>query len=567
MNDIDIIEISEDVAQLAKNDASFMSNPQQRKRSMIDMIGINCAINYLQSKKIKISTNSSIYKIPSIFEEFKISDIYCGNYRIDVITLYKEKSVKIPKVHLDYDILPNFYFIVQIGSKIKEAKMIGFINSKSVTSAPSDSKYIYPELDYLFGIEKFRNLTKYPFVSKAFLGKHSDCVGLFLKFIDNDLSNVYKSQFIRHLMNCESCRNRFIETMEFEGISKNISQFPKIINGYDPDNYDDNSKENNNKNILNDFVEAGYEEPEETQLQKVETIEEQNKNTSIIEEIDNALQNNELFKDVTENNEENIIQEEEKEQTKASIEDISSTQAKTVLDTIFQGAKKIDIPAINSIIGSKHKYKIIASVVLVSLILIITIIASKNVEGIENIDTLERNPQELAEFENNSNQNSFEGMDDDYYDDYALDRQDDNHKARLIPKQRSVDEFAINQPISTKPVYTPTVNKVAWEVPQSLVKKPNYTKFLQLTGKNIKLNLQNDLLLVNDVPINKSATVVIKIASSGDVTGLYLTQTSGSRAIDSSIVKVIKDTLKYMKPPSHGIIARPVEASLTIELK
>ena len=93
-------------------------------------------------------------------EEFKISDLYYGNYRIDIVTLYKEKSVKIPKVHLDYDIMPNFYFVVQIGSKIKEAKMIGFINSKVIPSSPCDNKYIYPELDNLFRIDKFHMFDK-----------------------------------------------------------------------------------------------------------------------------------------------------------------------------------------------------------------------------------------------------------------------------------------------------------------------------------------------------------------------------------------------------------------------
>ena len=155
MQDTDIIEINDEHAHNAKLLASNFSDSQIRKRGMIDMLGINCAINYLHAKKFRIDTKRSVYKIPLLFEEFKITDIYYGNYRIDVITLFKEKTVKIPKIQVDMDILPHFYFVVQIGSKIKEAKMVGFIEGKKVLSCSHDSKFYYPTLDMIFDIKKF----------------------------------------------------------------------------------------------------------------------------------------------------------------------------------------------------------------------------------------------------------------------------------------------------------------------------------------------------------------------------------------------------------------------------
>ena len=225
----DIIEISEEQAQNAKILASSLSSPQARKRGLIDMLGINCAINYLISKKIRIDTKRSVYKIPLLFEEYKLSDIYYKNYRIDVITLYKEKTIKIPKIHVDMDIMPNFYFVVQIGSKIKEAKMIGFIEAKSVLKCSHDSKYYYPTLDLLFDLNKFALLTRQSVATKTLIGKHVDCMSLFLKFMDNDLSSIYKRQLIQHLMNCDSCRSRFIDVMEFERLANSIRFYPDII--------------------------------------------------------------------------------------------------------------------------------------------------------------------------------------------------------------------------------------------------------------------------------------------------------------------------------------------------
>ena len=155
MQNVDIIEIGDEQAHNAKLLASKMSTPQIRKRGMIDMLGIACAINYLYAKRIRVDNKRSVYKIPLLYEEFKISDIYFGNYRIDVITLFKEKTIKIPKIHVDMDILPHFYFIVQIGGKIREAKMIGFIEGKKIQKCSCDSKFYYPTLDMLLDLEKF----------------------------------------------------------------------------------------------------------------------------------------------------------------------------------------------------------------------------------------------------------------------------------------------------------------------------------------------------------------------------------------------------------------------------
>ena len=226
---MEILEITDEQAYEAKLLAAGLSDAKARKRGMLDMLGVSCAVNYFNAKKIRVNTNRSVYKIPLLFEEFKITDIYYGNYRIDVITLYKEKTIKIPKIHSEMDILPHFYFVVQIGAKIKEAKMIGFIDSKSISNCSSDSKFYYPTLDMIFDVNKFSNLVRHSIPTKTLLGKHTDCMGLYLKFLDNELPSAYKRQMIQHLMNCESCRARFIDIVEFEKLASNIKYYPDVI--------------------------------------------------------------------------------------------------------------------------------------------------------------------------------------------------------------------------------------------------------------------------------------------------------------------------------------------------
>ena len=527
MQNLDIIEIGEEQAYNAKLLASKMTTPQIRKRSMIDMLGISCAINYLHAKRFRIDTQRSVYKIPLLFEEFKISDIYYGNYRIDVITLFKEKTIKIPKIHVEMDILPNFYFIVQIGGKIKEAKMIGFIDAKKIPRCSHDSKFYYPTLDMLFDIEKFASLTKQSVPSKTLLGKHVDCMGLFLKFIDNDLSSVYKRQLIQHLMNCDSCRARFIDTMEFERLAGNIKFYPDLMRRYETRNdIEDVSSIELDKSFRNENLEDSI-------------------NNAVV--VNSSNQENQDFIDIEQNQNRNITP----PKTVQMFDIVDTKQNKKgVIDTIFNEIPKIELPQIKTISAIKYRRLILIFAVIV---LILTSFALISVKGTSEI--LDENEQ-IEEFEEN-------------VDDYSVQDYNENTDgyAKLIPKDSSnIEDFTIKQPISTKPTYSPSITNISWEAPESLVKKPNYTKFLQLTGKNIKLNLQNDLLLVNDIPINKTVKIDINIASNGNVNSIKMVSSSGSEAIDNSIKKVINDTLTYMKPPSHGIMVKPVYVTLTIEM-
>ena len=544
--DVDIIEINDEQAHNAKLLASALSTPQIRKRGMIEMLGISCAVNYLHAKKFRIDTKRSVYKIPMLFEEFKLGDIYYGNYRIEVITLYKEKTVKIPKIHVDMDILPNFYFVVQIGAKIKEAKMIGFIDAKNITTCSHDSKFYYPTLDMFFGIEKFATLTKHSIATKTLLGKHVDCMGLFLKFIDNDLSSVYKRQLIQHLMNCDSCRAWFIDAVEFERLANNIRFYPDLIRK----NEAKTETVASNSSVSIYKTESKFANFEES-LNNVEFAD----SAVALQEREGESED---FIDIGGNNNDNDeLNQPEKPKTVQMFDLMDKSDkkqmSKKVIDAIFDEMPKMELPQIKTIVSAKYRRMILISIAIFFVLGSFALISIKGTS-----DVIEEN-KEMANYEE-----PFE----DFSDDYSA--QDYNNiatgEAKLIPKENSVEDFTIQQPKISGPSYAPTITKIAWEAPESVTKKDSYKKYLQLTGKNIKLNLQNDLLLVNDVPMSKSVKVDIKIAPSGDIDSIKIATSSGSELIDASVKKVIGDTLTYMKPPSTGLIGKSVEISLNIDM-
>ena len=541
MLDLDIIKINDEQAHSAKLLASALSSPQIRKRGMIEILGISCAISYLRAKKFKIDTRRSAYKIPMLFEEFKLSDIYYGNYRIDVITLYKEKTVKIPKIHMDMDIMPHFYFIVQIGSKIKEAKMIGFIDAKNIPSCSHDSKFYYPTLDLIIDIKKFASLTKHSMATKTLLGKHVDCLGLFLKFIDNDLSSVYKRQLIQHLMNCDSCRAKFIDTIEFEKLANNIRYYPNLIRKNEIKtpvlavnaNFEKQSKfATFEENLNNASSESQYQSNIKLKSDDIDDT----YNIKSFNDADNTFENDkpktiQMF-DLSDKNDKKQI-------------------SKKVIDAIFDEIPKVELPPIKTIISAKNKRMVLITIV---IFLILGSFALISIKGTSDI--IEEN-KEIASFEE-----PFEDYDENYNNDYNY----TPGQAKLIPKENSIEDFSIQQPAASQPVYSPTITRIAWEAPESVTKKDSYKKYLQLAGKNIKLNLQNELLLVNDIPINKIVKIDIKISPNGNADSIKVVSSSGSELIDATVKKVITDTLTYMKPPSHGIISKSVEVTLSAEM-
>ena len=219
--------------------------------------------------------------------------------------------------------------------------------------------------------------------------------------------------------------------------------------------------------------------------------------------------------------------------------------SKKVIDAIFDEIPKVELPPIKSIISAKSRR---VAMICVAIMFVLASFALISIKG--SSEAIES--QQIANYEE-----PFE-----YEEDFGY----ASGEAKLISRGKTIEDFAIKQPVIANPSYTPTITKISWEAPESLVKKGSYTKFLQLIGKNVKLNLQNDLLLVNDIPTNKIVKVDIRISANGDVDSIKMIASSGSSAIDSSVKKVVNDTLTYMKPPSHGIISRPVDITLTLEL-
>ncbi len=94
-----------------------------------------------------------------------------------------------------------------------------------------------------------------------------------------------------------------------------------------------------------------------------------------------------------------------------------------------------------------------------------------------------------------------------------------------------------------------SITKLSWQVNEKLAVEPSVKEYLQTAGKNIQLNLQNDLANAADVAFNNSVKVSFEIAPDNTLKGIQVLESSGSDKIDAIITKSIKNTLKYVSVP------------------
>lgn len=123
---------------------------------------------------------------------------------------------------------------------------------------------------------------------------------------------------------------------------------------------------------------------------------------------------------------------------------------------------------------------------------------------------------------------------------------------------KAVSDAFLSEPVNA------TISKVAWEVPEDLAYNDSFRKYLQMAGKNLKLNLQNNLLLATEMAYSNKVVVDLSIKKDGSVESSTIATSSGSKQIDNIVLQSVKETLAYLKIPSDEVSGNSVNATLII---
>lgn len=123
---------------------------------------------------------------------------------------------------------------------------------------------------------------------------------------------------------------------------------------------------------------------------------------------------------------------------------------------------------------------------------------------------------------------------------------------------KAVSDAFLSEPVNA------TISKVAWEVPEDLAYNDSFRKYLQMAGKNLKLNLQNELLLATEMAYSNKVVVDMEVSKDGDVQSSNVTISSGSKQIDKIVLQSVKETLKYLKMPADELNRPSIPVTLII---
>lgn len=123
---------------------------------------------------------------------------------------------------------------------------------------------------------------------------------------------------------------------------------------------------------------------------------------------------------------------------------------------------------------------------------------------------------------------------------------------------KAMSDAFLSEPVNTN------ISKIAWEVPEDLAYNDTFRKYLQVAGKNLKLNLQNDLLLATEMAYSSKVVIDLGINKDGTLKSESVITSSGSKQIDKIVLQSVKETLKYLKMPTGELAGTSINATVII---
>ena len=127
---------------------------------------------------------------------------------------------------------------------------------------------------------------------------------------------------------------------------------------------------------------------------------------------------------------------------------------------------------------------------------------------------------------------------------------------------KELKNTAVKKPIPSESYLE--VQKLVWDVPDTLSYSPKMQNYLRTAGKSIKLSLSTDLLLASEYAYSNQVKVGLKLSKDGAIQESNIISSSGSTEIDNIVLQSVKDTLNVVKPPSTEISTPDFNLNLII---
>ncbi len=499
--------------------------------------------NFLNNKGFNFNIDDSLFQLPQVLENYEYVDIYSHNLPIQVAYIFdNDMTVAIPKIHFEASIEPKMYLVARLHSNLNSFDLIGTINTNFLNKVNENNKYIYVDATSLNSINNLESdinkfLEDFEIIKNCEI--YSDIKTNFISFIDKNLTIAESVDLIRHLSKCPQCREKLLYYYKFELMARSYA--------YDDDNLiSDIDKYINNPDYLpdiNDQIDNNNEEEQDENPEKEPDEYCYNYENEIDNDIkEDFVKTEDNFESNFEQNgfEQNVV-DENKEDEQAIDEPVDDN-----FDEQIDSTNEVETAHIDD--NSK-----------------LNLLYDENQTLQENIDDIE--------ITNNKSSKKiivvsvisallfgslcYFGV--NFYKNKNIQDKSNNSShivANIPPENAQVD----SQDAKTHEVLVPRplkLSQISWEAPEIVLKTPVYNKYLIDVGKNLKINLQNQFIEINETVYQTKFQLQILIDTNGTVADVKILQASGNENVDNLIVSTTKQTLNYIKPPVVDSIKDP----------
>lgn len=536
--------------QIDANDSNFaqkysikIEDEFLRKKLFYTLSITSSVKNFLNNKGFNFNIDDSLFQLPQVLENYEYVDIYSHNLPIQVAYIFdNDMTVAIPKIHFEASIEPKMYLVARLHSNLNSFDLIGTINTNFLNKVNENNKYIYVDATSLNSINNLESdinkfLEDFEIIKNCEI--FSDIKTNFISFIDKNLTIAESVDLIRHLSKCPQCREKLLYYYKFELMARSyaydddnlISDIDKYINNPDylpdiNDQIDNNNEEEQDENPEKEPDEYCYNYENEIDndikedFVKTEDNFESNFEQNGFEQnvVDEIKEDEQAIDEPVDDNFDEQIDSTNEVET-AHIED--NSKLNLLYDenqTLQENIDDIEIT------NNKSSKKIIVVSVISALLFGSLCYFGVNFYKNKNIQDKSNNSSHIV--------------------------------ANIPPENAQVD----SQDAKTHEVLVPRplkLSQISWEAPEIVLKTPVYNKYLIDVGKNLKINLQNQFIEINETVYQTKFQLQILIDTNGTVADVKILQASGNENVDNLIVSTTKQTLNYIKPPVVDSIKDP----------
>lgn len=536
--------------QIDANDSNFaqkysikIEDEFLRKKLFYTLSITSSVKNFLNNKGFNFNIDDSLFQLPQVLENYEYVDIYSHNLPIQVAYIFdNDMTVAIPKIHFEASIEPKMYLVARLHSNLNSFDLIGTINTNFLNKVNENNKYIYVDATSLNSINNLESdinkfLEDFEIIKNCEI--FSDIKTNFISFIDKNLTIAESVDLIRHLSKCPQCREKLLYYYKFELMARSyaydddnlISDIDKYINNPDylpdiNDQIDNNNEEEQDENPEKEPDEYCYNYENEIDndikedFVKTEDNFESNFEQNGFEQnvVDEIKEDEQAIDEPVDDNFDEQIDSTNEVET-AHIED--NSKLNLLYDenqTLQENIDDIEIT------NNKSSKKIIVVSVISALFFGSLCYFGVNFYKNKNIQDKSNNSSHIV--------------------------------ANIPPENAQVD----SQDAKTHEVLVPRplkLSQISWEAPEIVLKTPVYNKYLIDVGKNLKINLQNQFIEINETVYQTKFQLQILIDTNGTVADVKILQASGNENVDNLIVSTTKQTLNYIKPPVVDSIKDP----------